>query len=926
MKRKLAVVMGLIAVAALPSFATVYFFTGAKGSSWQEKSNYRLGSRTGTVPSVLPGADDYVIAGAVDSHSTNDVEIAAEDISFISGLKGIGVRYATLTLNVDTDVHLGCAIAGLSDSLGVGRHGEIIKKGAGSLYLDSVGTVLTGGVPADYLTWRFTVKQGAVYAMNVTESYSSGFLGVVKVEDGAAFHLPTYTTSTLHIEGFEGGGAISYDGSLGRLQLYFDGNIKGPHVFNGTLSGNIQLKLQNGVSQTFSSSANTFTGANNDLLVTAGASETTTLGFAVGNASWTAAQSLGTYGQMSFSQPSGEYAPRLLYTGTGGDTFAKKIVCYSGNAGIIDGGDSGGLTIAGSSGGVLRFCNASSNPGVARLVFQGDGATENVYDTFLDNRYNTSERGTAAAQPMTIVKKGAGIWRFTASTDHYETGTYAIDEGTLRFGSLAPVGTSCSLGLGTMTYDPDYSYKGSTPDTSRQVGYHIRLGGGTTAGTLEYVGTTDVSNDSRIIAVNGNGTLKNSSGHSFSQYGVVTSGAGEHTLTLDGVTEVGDITNAVGTLSVAVDAGEGTTRLSRDLSFNGKLSVSSGHLKIHNPTNYTYFRMVIKENMYDIYGVTASYDNKVCMSEFAMYDDEGRNLTTNLTVVSATVAELGENEACYVQGSDSSASYPLSALFNDVGEPLADGDWRGKSPAASFNPSESSTWLIFAMRLPESSPRVAAFDFISALKGPATKGGDPKTDAGVHSMYDLAPRAYVLEGSLDGVTWHELYSESDHNANHIYYKTYGDNAQIFWASSDGSEAFASGAVRSGVGFAFASPAAVPSEFGTALRNVSGVSVAQGATLTLVGDVANIDRLSFDAADGIGDFVNITLADAGTIDFTNVAAGEVLLPVDWSGWNNREALLNWTLTIGGEPTERYRLKLTPEGLAITKFSGLAVFVR
>ena len=477
-----------------------------------------------------------------------------------------------------------------------------------------------------------------------------------------------------------------------------------------------------------------------------------------------------------------------------------------------------------------------------------------------------------------------------------------------------------------MTYDPDYAYKGTTPDASKKVGYHIRLGGGSTAGTLEYVGTADVANDSRIIAVNGNGTLKNSSGHSFTQHGIVTSGAGAHSLTLDGVTEAGDITNTVGTLSVAVNAGEGTTRLTRDLSFNGALSVSSGHLKIHNPTNYTYFRMIIKENMYDIYGVTASYDNKVCMSEFAMYDDEGRNLTTNLTVVSATVSELGENEACYVQGADSSDSFPLSALFNDVGEPLADGDWRGKSPAASFNPSESSTWLIFAMRLPETSPRVAAFDFISALKGPATKGGDPKTDSGVHSMYDLAPRAYVLEGSLDGVTWHELYSESDHNANHIYYKTYGDNAQIFWASSDGTEAFASGAVRSGVGFAFASPAAVPSEFGTALRNVSDVSVASGATLTLAGDVKKLDRLSFDAADGIGSFVNVTLADAGTIDFANVPSDGVLLPVDWAGWNNREALLNWTLTIGGEPTDQYRLKLTSGGLKIDKIHGLTLIVR
>ena len=927
MKRKLAVVMGLIAVAALPSFATVYFFTGAKGSSWQDRNNYRLGSRTGSIPSDLPDSDDYVIAGAVDSHSTNDVEIAAEDISFISGLKGIGVRYATLTLNVATDIHLGCAIAGLSDSLGVGRHGDVIKKGAGALYLDSVGTVLTGGVPADYLTYQFTVEQGTVYAMNVTASYSSGYLGVVKVEDGAAFHLPTYTTSTFHLEGFEGDGDISYDGSLGRLQLYFDGNIKGPHVFNGTLSGNIQLRLQNGVSQTFSGSANTFTGVNSDLLVTAGASETTTLGFAVGNASRTAAQSLGTYGQMALSQPSGEYAPRLLYTGTGGDTFAKKIVCYSGNAGIIDGGDSGGLTISGgNNGGVLRYSNSSSNPGVARLVFQGDGATENAYDTVLDNRVNQSERGTATAQPMTIVKKGAGIWKFTARTDHYETGTYAIDEGTLRFGSLAPVGTSCSLGLGTMTYYPDYSYKGSTPDTSRRVGYHIRLGGGSTAGTLEYVGTTDVSNDSRIIAVNGHGTLKNSSGHSFAQYGVVTSGMGDHVLTLDGVTEAGDITNTVGTLSVAVDAGEGTTRLSRNLSFNGELSVSGGHLKIHNPTNYTYFRMVIKENMYDIYGATASYDNKVCMSEFAMYDGEGRNLTTNLTVVSAAVAELGENEACYVQGSDSSASFPLSALFNDVGEPLADGDWRGKSPAESFNPADSSTWLIFAMRLPETSPRVAAFDFISALKGPSTKGGDPKTDSGVHSMYDLAPRAYVLEGSMDGVTWHELYSESDHNANHIYYKTYGDNAQIFWASSDGTEAFASGAVRSDAGFAFTSPAAVPSESGTALRNVSGVSVASGATLKYVGDVAPVSKLTIDAAEGVGMFENVTLAASGTVDFVNVPEEGAVVAMDWAGFANPEAMDGWTYTVDGEIPDELVIKRTSSGFKIMPPKGFKIIFR
>lgn len=923
----------IIALAALAavnaSFADTYFFVGAKGSSWQDTNNYRLGSRTGSIPASLPGADDYVLTGAANSLSTNDVEIAAEDMNFIAGLKGIGVRYATLTLNVPTDIHLGCAIAGFDDSASsVGRFGEVIKKGTGSLYLDSCGTVFGSGtsVPADYLSHRFTVKEGVVYAMNVTANYSSGFLGVVNVEDDATFYLPTYTTSALHIEGFEGDGDILYHGSLAKLQLYFDGNIKGPHVFNGTLSGNIKLILQNGVGQVFGG-VSTFNG-NDDLTVTAGASEATTIGFSVGNSDRTAAQSLGTYGQMKLTQPSGESAPRLLYAGTGGDTMAKKILCYSGNAGIIDGGDSGGLTIAGSSGGVLRYGNSSKNPGVSRLVFQGEGATENAYDTVLDNRYDASERGTAAAQPLTIVKKGSGVWKFTARTDHYETGTYAIDEGTLRFGSLAPVGTSCSLGLGTMTYDPDYAYKGSTPDASKKVGYHIRIGGGSTSGTLEYVGTTDLANDSRIIAVNGKGTLKNSSGHSFIQHGIVTSGAGAHSLTLYGVTEAGDITNTVGTLSVAVNAGAGMTRLTRDLSFNGSLSVANGHLKISNPTNYTYFRFTIKENMYDLYpdghaDKVANREGRVRMSEFALFDETGRNLTTNISVVSSTVAELGENEACYVQGSNAggSSDAALAALFNDTAEALTAGDWCGLAPKA-LSPGDSDSWIAFAMRLPDASRRVASFDFVTAFKGPTSKGGSV-TDSGVDSWYTMAPRTYLLEGSLDGVDWRELYFESDHNANHIDYKT---SSQRFWASSDGTVAFQSGSMRLSAGFAFAAQATMQPEFGTALRNVSGVSVAQGATLTLVGDVANIDRLSFDAADGIGDFVNITLADAGTIDFTNVAAGEVLLPVDWSGWNNRDALLNWTLTIGGEPTERYRLKLTPEGLTITKFSGLAVFVR
>jgi hypothetical protein len=476
-----------------------------------------------------------------------------------------------------------------------------------------------------------------------------------------------------------------------------------------------------------------------------------------------------------------------------------------------------------------------------------------------------------------------------------------------------------------MTYDPDYAYKGTTPDASKKVGYHIRLGGGSTAGTLEYVGTADIANDSRIIAVNGNGTLKNSSGHSFTQHGIVTSGAGVHSLTLDGVTEAGDITNTVGTLSVAVNAGDGTTRLTRNLSFNGSLSVANGHLKISNPTNYTYFRFTIKENMYDLYpdgdqNKVASRAGLVRMSEFALFDETGRNLTTNLLVTTSSVSELGEGQVCYVQGADKEGS--LSILFNDIGEALT-ADWCGRTPEAlALSSGDSGSWIAFAMRLPDTSRRVASFDFVTAFRGPATKGG-AVTDSGVDTWYAMAPRRYLLEGSLNGKDWHELYSESDHNANHVDYKT---SSQRFWASSDGTTEFESSSMQQAAGFGFVSPAAVPSEFGTALRNVSGVSVASGATLTLAGDVKKLDRLSFDAADGIGSFVNVTLAGTGVIDFANVPSDGALLPVDWSGWNNRGALLNWTLTIGGEPADRYRLKLTSGGLKIDKIRGFSLTVR
>lgn len=918
----------MVVFAAFAAKADVYWFVGGSGASWQDVNSYRIGSRSGSVPASLPGGTDLVMAGSNSSSNPTTVDVSAEDINFVAALKGVSVRNCRLTLDVATNSHFSCAIAGMSDTGGFSRNGTVVKQGAGDMYLDSVNSYVASGRPADYLCDTFAVSNGNVYLLKDTAwSGDFAFFGCLDVAAGSTFYLPPPVLSTgFYFGGISGEGDISTDGIVTN-SFYI--NPTRNSVFGGRIRGNAKpiIRCDSNKTQTFSGDA-----SDTDqrfLIATLSGFKDSTLGFSTDIGYNPATSPLGAG---ILLEANGGYAPRLKWTGTGTGNFRKTIYCYSRDALVIDGGDHGGLNMEGS-GYIWRRSSATSDPGVGRIVFTGDGKATNAVNCKIFNKMSDA---TVMSQPLTIVKQGAGTWLFKSISGAREIdGAVGIDEGVLQIASLAPVGEPCCIGYATHPYDPDYSVASKTIDATKQVPWHVRLGGGTTAGTLEYVGTAAVTNDTRVIAVYGEGTLKNSSAEDLVWRGVVTAKEGESRLTLDspegsGRLVVSDVTNTIGTLSVA-KTGAGEAILDGDLSFNGTLSVDEGRLVAGNPSNDTYFRFTIKDNHGGLMGTT--YTKQIRLSEFALYSADGARRNVGLAAASVSRAsDLEEGQVAYLAGYDIYRNYDetyggrangLANAFdetNTIGAPDLNGDWYCYTPGEkAFDKENDATYVVIVMRLPANTPEIVAMDYVSSYSGPSAKGGTVPTGG----WYAVEPRTYTLESSPDGVNWHEVYSEADTYANHV---TKGG----YWISSDGTEQFAAGAVRKvsdGKGLAFTSPAVTAHSCQQAFANVTGVKVAAGATLSLVGDVAPIRGFTVDAATGVGSLRGATFAETGTLNVIGTApSGTVDIAIDWSGVANPSALAGrgWSLMIDGSERRNRTVRVTESGISVCPLGFIVTF--
>ena len=492
-----------------------------------------------------------------------------------------------------------------------------------------------------------------------------------------------------------------------------------------------------------------------------------------------------------------------------------------------------------------------------------------------------------------------------------------MENGTLAFESIAPAGTTCSLGVATGLYCTATSvyepFWGQDLATATPVGYAIRLGDlsdNTKVGTLEYRGSSAMDCSTRPIVVTGSGRIL-STGGAFTFAGVSPFKTGENTLTLDGARSdniLRDVTNNVGKLSI-VKKGSGTWTLLGEQTFNGDVSVEEGTLKIG--TSYTWFRLNFHQNNTN----SASWPNAkkhVQVREFGLFDANGVRCNTNLDYVARTAKsaalsniylEPGETDYCRGPGAlhDGAASGSSTIYMNRDPAMLFDGDSSSyfyvAGPNDMTDESDPNRWIRIELRLGEAAGEATSLDLLPY---------DYSKNDGVYT-----PTAWSVDGSDDGTHWTTLFT-----TNGLAPADYTNNKWF----SDGSDFSASG-THTGIGFKTATDGM------NLAPSIRSIRVAPNAVLSLEGNAsATVNKLVVDVA-GMGTVKGVTLAESGTIDLVGEFSGDVfLVPANLAALDGHDSLASgWTFTRNGGTLIGYVAKFVDGGILVRR-KGLSISIR
>lgn len=944
--RNLATAVILSAGTALSASAGDYtFVSAASDADWSDKANYR--DAGGNEPSALPGSGDTVTV----PEATYAIAVPSASFTAFSGLKRVIPQKTTFTFTVASGEYTnGCAISSGTKAGTSNKDGKIEKWGAGSLVLGADNVVADGTSRYDYLV-DLSVQEGVLKL----PQYSSGqsvYFGRTYVNAGATLYTasqkPGGSTSFSYIQQLTGAGALENSVTPGSTRsghsMAVMGNGAEASVFSGTIGSKITLYNQSGGGEitllgTESTHGGNYVGGG---ALTANQVYPTTwpkgvISFVTIGDTGAAGSSLGKLtGQILGSSTSTNAAGVLRYLGTGGETSSRTFNLQSAGIFHFDAGAHGGITFTGNWQGsnqvgsesyrIRRVVITGSN--TTECVMKGDYAPLSVVPDKSTGKPNTNGWLTTVF-PVFVTKRGTGVWRMANLSSAKGAGGYAIEEGTLRFDSIAEKGVSCSLGLATLLTACDPAAMLS--DSVKTVDYAYALGNPRDASVVpvfEYSGTKDGTCSTRPIAlVGGGGELRNATGHAFSFAGVSARDAGSNpTLVLGGddaaaENRIAGITDGAQGAKVSVaKTGAGTWTLGDGNTFTGDLEVRNGTLAV-NGDSYTWFRFTVKEVPGWVHTTSTSGGcYGMTMGQVALYDRDGVRQNTGLTQpfepatypywaaaftrdpyqIPPGEAEFdcgyGDSTAAQYlyygskmgsQGAYDVSKYPLTypyrldSLFDDVNATNA---WflmsyRGNSTLRTGNDEAVSTqrqpslsnpnsWIPIVMRLPYGAKEIASYDICS-----------PKLDE-----IGRWPVKFTLEGSRDGLNWTLL---DDKTGDTVDFETTMSGKTLCWYS-DGS-AFTSGVARTG--FPINGKCAAPTmDFG-ALRSVS---VASGATLRANGAGLRLSALRLDA-NGSGTVKGFAFDSEGTVDVVNAAdAADQVLPIAFETCEDVENLSGWTV--------------------------------
>ena len=902
----------LFAVACCRHANAFDYYLRPAATDWNDTESYALGSVDGGKPSTTPGSSDvvYLPANKVCSFmaGTDSFNVFANVNTVVPHVNGGDEIEITVSSGTN---ELNCAITGYGyDKRKIDSYYQclVTKKGAGALALKSVDKHGAEGISSDYLCC-FMVETGDLI-MPQNPVTTTVYAGALTVAAGAKFFLAPTVDTSFHnglglVGGLHGAGLVTNDNAAAAV-LYPIGYAKAGAIedvpFSGRIDGAVYLIVASadlvGTNSMFTGSAYATYGQVNNVPEGRCVMKVRKFG-KIGEPS-----SIGS----GDSVGAGLYGGYILYTGDADEECDKMFYfdsIYNNTMppSTLDAGHHGGLRFTGTWTGKSTYSGAKYYQN--RLVLTGSNAVPCVIDAPINSwRYT----GGYPQLPIHVMKRGTGVWELSGNAKNSTNpGAITVEEGTLRYDSLAEVGEKCSLGMATNLLEFATGNISEVP----KIPFAIVLGGSNTTGRLEYVGTERIINKTRLIGLVGTGVIASACTNvEFS--GVSSYGEGARTLVLDGNRQCGEdflhsVTNGAGVVSV-VKTGSGTWALGGvggELSFSGELAVSNGTLNVIAPdAPFNWFRMTVKDCS------TANVFPR--LYELALYDANGKRqnigLKCNRNIVmyseplsrnrwSVMTDEPDELEAGYFmyakKGSkgywDAGSNYTLDrdavALFSDTGSTSGTygqgWNWSTRlSDSTTLQPptlGNEESWLPITMHLTNGTPEIAAYDLVGY------------TPAGTNAILH-----WSFEGSIDGRTW-EMLTNVDYTADHDYTQLQSST----WYSTQKGGTIPGRTLAEGEGFPLRGRRTPLAGEVSPLANVSGVYVAPGATLRAYGTVV-LPAVTLSTS-GMGTLDGFSFAASGRLNVVDVPAGNhhpIELPFSFENAAGVDNIANWCVYVNG----------------------------
>ena len=880
------------------AYATVRTNTLVNGASnWNDPNSY---TDTSFVPN---GHEDVVVIPENATVYLSSADTASFNI--MSNLSYLCFTHTNSVLEITVpeggDALFDCKFKGLWEPNNNGQYysGLVVKKGKGRITAGD-GSKYPSGENVKYYRLPLRIEQGIWRcAQNIPDSKDNQEdYSIVDVAEGAFFCLNSGILSFTTVLRLSGSGTVTTTG--GEQREFRILPVPSPTTKYDPVPCEFAGIFDTGVKY-FSSGRVSLTGTNSVMTsipsVFGGYQNYAT------NSGYTAVMKFGNANGPSSIGKSATVDINVRGGGWGylgnGETTGKTFRWQPNNDGpsmLFDGGAHGGLIFTGQW--------KPRVDGIGTIVLTGSNMVSAcVVDCPVQD--NATDPNAGKRDPVSVIKTGTGLWRFTHNQNRNLLGVFDIQQGTVQVDSFEEAGVQSALGYATNLFLEGYSNNtGAWPADKRVTDYAIVLGaeasdsiaGKATEGTLEYTGAKSAYCFTRPFVLDGDARFKNSTAKKLWLGKVSSRSAGAKTLALDGngaeTNLLADVMDVGGGAISLLKEGSGTWIVSGTNDIRGNITVKAGTLILQNINGqqFTWYKWVIRSNWSNVLdpGPSFSSDRRYAIRvvEFGLFGTNGNRLNSGLAYCS-DYTDLAPGQAAY-----STAKYSRYGTVSDC-EYL--GYWfdgtadTGKSnyfylqpnnnAAQALVPEDPSTWRSVTMRLADGTGDVVSWDYANAY----STASDAKSQS-------FGVRSSTLYGSANGADWERL-----------------DDADAVPLAS-GSYSWAFDGRRSSTGHTNCNVIAshVQAVYPFFENMVGAVSVAPTAMLVCQGTPVSFSKLALDAA-GAGTIKNAIFAANGEISVANVQTkDEIAFTNLFDGCTDTSNIEKWSVKENGQSTTRRRV--------------------